>query len=378
MTLRIARTAPSQADQGQGRPAMRRAKPWPSRLKGRLHARQAVRAVGLIVAGWVLLGFMFVWPLNVSWSLYGPLVVLAGIFLTPWWFGLVCFSYVVCLALSASMVRGWSILQAGTLVALALTMTLMAIRTRSRERLGVQGNSGDDMLVDLRDRLLALGVMPSLPAGWHAESAIRSAFGEKFSGDLAVTSLSPDGRHLEVALVDLSGKGRTAGTRSLVCSGAIGGLLGQVEPERLLSAANHYLVRQEWPEGFATAVHLALDLRTGDFTLGNAGHPAPIQFSAGSGLWSVLESAGGPVLGILPEIEFPRSTGRLGRGDAIVLYTDGVIEARGHDLSRGLDRLLGNAERLITTGLADGARRLCADARAGDSDDRAVVVIWRD
>ena len=373
-----AQTARREVDPGSTRVSVLRAEPWPARLRVVLQARQPVRAFGLVVAGWVLLACMVAWPLNVAWSMYAPLVVLAGLFLTPGWFAVVSASYAVCLGISAFMVRGWSVLQGFTLLALALTMTLMVMRTRSRERLGVQGNSGEDMLVDLRDRLLALGDMPSLPTGWHAESAIRSAYGDKFSGDLAVTSLSPDGHRLEVALVDLSGKGRTAGTRSLLCSGAIGGLLGQVEPERLLPAANHYLVRQEWPEGFATAVHLAVDLRTGDFTLGNAGHPAPIQFTAGSGRWSVLESAGGPVLGIIPEVQFPRSAGRLGRGDALVLYTDGVIEARGHDLSRGLDRLLGHAERLITTGFAGGARRLCADAQAGDSDDRAVVVIWRD
>ena len=348
------------------------------RLRALRRARQPVRAVGLIPAGFALLGLMCVWPADVSWALFGPLVVLAGLFLTPRWFLLVCLSYAACLGYSAVMVRGWSPLQGFTLLALGLTMALMIIRTRSRERLGVQGNGGEDMLVDLRDRLLALGVMPVLPAGWHAESAIQSAYGDKFSGDLAVTSLSPDGRRLEVALVDLSGKGRTAGTRSLLCSGAIGGLLGQVEPDRLLAAANHYLLRQEWSEGFATAVHLAIDLSTGEFSLGNAGHPAPIQFAAGSGLWSVHDSAGGPALGLIPDAGFPRSIGRLGRGDALVLYTDGVVEARSLDLSRGLDRLLGNAERLVTVGFESGARRLCADAKAGDSDDRAVVIIWRD
>ena len=350
---------------------------WPVGLRALRRARQPVRAVGLVLFGVLLLGFMCVWPADVSWALYGPLIVLAGLFLTPGWFLLVCLSYAACLGYSAVMVRGWSPIQGYTLLALAATMALMVIRTRSRERLGVQGNGGEDMLVDLRDRLLALGVMPALPPGWHAESAIRSAYGDKFSGDLAVTSLSEDGGRLEVALVDLSGKGRTAGTRSLLCSGAIGGLLGQVEPERLLAAANHYLLRQEWPEGFASAVHLAIDLRTGEFSLGNAGHPPPIQFAAGSGRWSVHESAGGPVLGIIPEAEFPRSQGVLGRGDALVLYTDGVIEARSHDLTRGLDRLLGKAESLVTAGFASGARRLCADAKAGDSDDRAVVIIWR-
>ena len=42
-------------------------------------------------------------------------------------------------------------------------------------------------------------------------------------------------------------------------------------------AANDYLLRQEWEEGFATAVHLSLDLATGRFEVRTAGHPPAVQ-----------------------------------------------------------------------------------------------------
>ncbi len=354
---------------------------WGGRLRRLARAargRQAGRAAALLLAGVVLLVLLLRWPDDVPWAFYGPLVVLSGLFLTPRWFGLVCVEYAACLVFAGTTVRGWSTFQIGIIIALALTMALMRNRSRSRERLGVQGNDGENMLVDLRDRLLDLGRFPGLPAGWHAESAIRSAYADKFSGDFAVTSLSADGTRLEVALVDLSGKGSQAGTRSLLFSGAIGGLLGQVEPDRLLPAANTYLLRQGWPEGFASAVHVSIDLATGVFCIGNAGHPGPFQFFSGSGRWVVHESVGGPVLGIIEDADFPRVGGVLGRGDAIVLFTDGVIEVRGHDLDLGVDRLIGSAEGLLPRGLAGGARRLVEGAKAGDTDDRAVVMIWRD
>ena len=81
-------------------------------------------------------------------------------------------------------------------------------------------------------------------------------------------------------------------------------LLGQVESDRLLCAVNSYLLRQPSDEAFATAVHLSLDLQTGRFSIGNAGHPAPVQFVAGSGRWSVLTSAGGPALGLIVGAQF--------------------------------------------------------------------------
>ena len=156
------------------------------------------------------------------------------------------------------------------------------------------------------------------------------------------------------------------------------GLLGETRPERFLGAANSYLVAQEWDEGFATAVHVSVDLATGAYDVGTAGHPAAVQFHRGSGRWSLLDRTAGPVLGVLDGADYVRAQGVLASGDALVLYTDGVIETRDRDLSAGIDRMLGTAERLVTTGFAGGAARLCAAAGAGESDDRAVVMIWRD
>ncbi len=334
--------------------------------------------VGLVAAGLLLLLAIWRWPLDVSWALYGPLVVLGGFFLSARPFAVVCGVYAGCLLVAGFLLRGWGPLPLGTLLALVLTMALMAIRTLSRERLGVRGNDTDDMLVRLRDKLRSLADIHGLPPHWHAERCIRSAYGDKFSGDFAVTSTSPDGRWLHIVLVDMAGKGARAGTSSLLFSGALGGLLGQVEPERVLCAANSYLLRQEWAEGFATAVHVCVDLQTGQFSLGNAGHPAPVQFVAGSGRWSVHASLGGPALGLLDDASFPRSTGVLHRGDALVLYTDGVIEAPDHDLATGVDRMIGTAETMVRRGFAGGAQRLCSVAKAGETDDRAVILLWRD
>jgi len=206
---------------------------------------------------------------------------------------------------------------------------------------------------------------------------VESAYGEPFSGDFAVANLSNAGGRLEVALVDVSGQGLDAGTRAMLLSGAFGSLLGAMDPAGFLGAANAYLLRQNWNEGFATAIHVALELDTGRFSLGGAGHPPAVKFWAGSGLWQVLDAENGPLLGVMQGGEFPRAHGQLLRGDALLLYTDGVIETRTRDLTIGIDRMLGVAERLVSQGFTGGASRICAAALAGETDDRAVVLIWR-
>jgi hypothetical protein len=334
-------------------------------------------ALVLILMAMLVEALLLGWPAVVPWSSFLPVVVLAGLFLPPRWLGVVLAFIAVLLAYDGqALIRdGGDFLGAMLVyVVMAAMMTWLAV---SRAPLGVHGTLAESMLIDLRDRIRAQSVLPALPEPWHAEVAVEAAYFEPFAGDFAVAILSDDGDRLEVALVDVSGKGLDAGTRALLLGGAFGSLLGAMQPADLLDAANSYLLHQDWNDGFATAIHLALELDTGRFTIGGAGHPPAVKFWAGSGRWQVMDAANGPLLGVLAAAEFPRSNGQLQRGDALLLYTDGVIETRFRDLTVGIDRMLGEAERLVSEGFTGGASRICGAALAGRSDDRAVVLIWR-
>lgn len=338
---------------------------------------QPATAVAIVVITAGLCWAMSVWPSYVPFSTYLPVAVLAGLFLTPKVLAAVDIAILLAAAYTvfdrATATTTWTLL--GAYAVLAVVMVIMFWVASSRARLGVQGNLGESMLVDLRDRLRTQGELPELPSGWHAELSVLSAYGDSFSGDFLVTSRHDD--VLELALVDVSGKGIAAGTRSLLLSGAFGGLLGSLPYDTFLPAANSYLLRQAWEEGFATAAHVMINLTTGEFSLGSAGHPPGVRFSAGSGRWQVLEGDEGPVLGVTEGLAFPRVRGHLGRGDALLLYTDGVIEVRNRDLRDGIDRMLGTAEQMIGKGFEGMAAKMCAAARAGETDDRAAVLVWR-
>lgn len=243
-----------------------------------------------------------------------------------------------------------------------------------RSRLGVAGVMGESMLVDLRDRILKQGQIPALPPQWNVTWELRSAGGTLFAGDFVVASRADCGR-LDVVVVDVSGKGEQAGTRALLLSGAFGGLMGALPSEDFLPAANAYLLRQEWEEGFATAVHLTLDLTTGDFEVRSAGHPPVALHDAGAGRWSVLETEG-PVLGLIDGAEFATSRGTMRRGDALLLYTDGLVESRDQDIAMGIDRMLGRADRVLRGDFEDGAGRL-VDALGAPDDDRGLLLVHR-
>jgi hypothetical protein len=271
-------------------------------------------------------------------------------------------------------VVGWPRVGPGVVVTVLVTAVLALTLARTREQIGVQGLRGEYMLLELRDRLRRHGEMPELPAGWDSQVVLLQAGGSSFGGDFVVSAC--DGETLEVALVDVSGKGVDAGTRALMLSGAFGGLLGSVESDRFLPACNVYLQRQRWDEGFVTAVHVVVDLRTGEYVVESAGHPPAVQFEARSGTWQV-SSAKGVVLGVVPDLRCEPESGLLRSGDALMLYTDGLVESPGRDLDAGIDRLVGEAEHLVPHGFRKGAKELVETMAATHDDDCALVLIWR-
>lgn len=355
--------------------ALRRAR-WARGVHRRTTARrQLVVTAGLVVlAGLASLGMV----LAPMWVVPAVMVfvLLLGVFvLRPT--GMAVLGAVVLGLVVLLHATGRREAEPGVFLVLGLGVVSAFAFVRNRSRLGIQGAMSDLMLVDLRDRLVAHGRIPQLPPGWRVDSVVRSANAEAFSGDFVVAARSAQGVLLEIVLVDVSGKGQEAGVRSLLLSGAFGGLLGAMPREAFLPAANGYLLQQDWSEGFATAVHLAVRLDTGAFWVSTAGHPPAVHVHRGSGLIETLGTQGGPALGVVVAPVFAVHEGVLEHGDTVMLYTDGLVEVPGADVELGIDRLMGAAERFIST-RSGGADAVLAGVRAGEDDDRGLVLVHRD
>ena len=315
---------------------------------------------------------------SVSWFSPGVMIlpILAGGLLL-WPRALRIFFAFVAAAVVYNAVKGKA--GAGIVATIALTALFADVLARTRKKLGVLGLRGDQMLIELRDRIRAQGKLPDLGEGWGSSVVLKAAGGSEFGGDFVVSSF--DGKILEVALVDVSGKGIDAGTRALLLSGAFGGLLGSVPREEFLPACNAYMRRGPAREGFVTAVHLSLDLASGEYLISSAGHPPAVHYDGAAGRWRITR-AHGIVLGVVADLHSVSSEsehGVLQRGDALMLYTDGLVESPGRDIDAGTDRLLGEAERMLATGFKAGAPALVATMQReiGGGDDCALVLIWR-
>ncbi|CCH71469.1 MAG: serine/threonine-protein phosphatase [Actinobacteria bacterium] len=337
----------------------------------RRHA-DTVLYVGLML-GTAITGFsIWRWPHAVPPLAVAPFILLAGLLLR-----IQRLNHVFALNGLVLTLDAYTQHRPLVVIAAFALLGIMYVVATSRARLGIRGLTGENLLVDLRDRLERTAEIPPLPSGWSAEFAIAAANGEGFAGDFLVTSLPINSSHLEVALVDVSGKGRQAGSRSLHLSGAFSGLLGSVPPETFLTRANDYLLRQRWDEGFATAVHLWLDLDTGRYAVSRAGHPPAAVFRSGTASWLLDSTVPGPLLGVFGGAEFPLAHGELAPGDGLLMYSDGVVESRGRDLIDGLDRMLGVASGILVAGRMGVADGVVAGARSGESDDRAAFFIRR-
>jgi serine phosphatase RsbU (regulator of sigma subunit) len=230
------------------------------------------------------------------------------------------------------------------------------------------------LLGALRDLLQQQSRVPPLPAGWHSESAMLSADNFEYGGDFFVAG-GVDGV-LQMILVDACGHGPSAVPDAVQFAGALGALLVALPPEEVMGAANAYLYQRGRADNFTTAVQVSVRFATGDYRIRSAGHPPVMRWTASAAEW-VVDSARGTALGVTESPVMDITEGVIGPDEALMFYTDGVVEARGDDIDDGILRLRSIAKEAIAHGFSGAPARILADLPRGE-DDRAVLILRRD
>ncbi|MGH8026989.1 MAG: SpoIIE family protein phosphatase [Pseudoxanthomonas sp.] len=149
-------------------------------------------------------------------------------------------------------------------------------------------------------------------------------------------------------------------------------------PDQVLVEASRHLVEGNDTCMFATVLCGRIDVRSGQCSLANAGHDAPLLLHA-DGRVETIAAETGPPLGFEISSRFPLWQGRLEPGASLMAYTDGVTEAFNPDNQAfGSERLLA----ALRSGYSaqDNCRHLIAEvhrfaAAAPQSDDITVLAI---
>ncbi len=173
-----------------------------------------------------------------------------------------------------------------------------------------------------------------------------------------------DDWHVAILIGDVAGKGiRAAGLTETVRSTVRAFAAVDSSPASILRMTNQLLLRRDVGEELVTAFLVSLDTLSGRTTFASAAHPPPVHLSPSS--CHLLELSFGVPLGSFDE-DYLDTRLRLTPDDALVLYTDGVTEARrGRELF-GYERLVGTVSALRGRSmeeLAEGVR----DAAVGFS-----------
>jgi sigma-B regulation protein RsbU (phosphoserine phosphatase) len=144
--------------------------------------------------------------------------------------------------------------------------------------------------------------------------------------------------NLAIALGDVSGKGPAAALLAAMIQGMLAvEAQAETSPATVMSRLNRALLGRGLGSQFATLVYGVLSPE-GRFTYCNAGNNPPILFSNGR---TVRLSAGGLVVGGLPEATFEEEILEMQDRDLICFFSDGVTEARNQsDDEFGEERLI--------------------------------------
>lgn len=165
-----------------------------------------------------------------------------------------------------------------------------------------------------------------------------AGLGAQVGGDWYDAFAMPDGR-LGIVVGDVTGRGIRAASamgqlRTLTRAFALA-QGGHRYPGDALTLLNHHQLAGE-DEHLFTIVYVVIDPANGKISWANGGHPPPL-LRHGDATCEFLEGGNG-LMGV-EERAYETHEAPTGAGDAVVLYTDGLIERRGESLDVGLERL---------------------------------------
>lgn len=214
-----------------------------------------------------------------------------------------------------------------------------------------------------------------LDIGTFYTSATKHAL---IGGDFYDIVSLPKGRQAFV-IGDASGHGVIVSPRSAQAKFSINAYLSVGRsPARALELANQASIYHS-PEKFVTAFVAVLDTDNGALSYSIAGHPPPLVHRGSRGGAQILES-GTPALGILDHTRYHLLKSELAKGDVLLMYTDGLTEARNADheffgvarVFRALEESSDMPATDIVTNIAKSAYKF---AEGDLSDDMAIVAV---
>ena len=191
-----------------------------------------------------------------------------------------------------------------------------------------------------------------------------------------------ENEQLGTAVADVSGKGIPAalfmmGARSVLKGTAI----GANEPGTVLSEMNQIIEQDNPNTMFLTLVYMVYNPRTGEMRYANGGHPPPMVVG-GDGTGSELAPVQGVAVGLDADAAFEEGTATLEPGETVVLYSDGVVQAKNAaGEAFGTERLKQVFEGRPPAGAGEAIRRIeeavAAFSEGREHDDDVTVLALR-
>jgi sigma-B regulation protein RsbU (phosphoserine phosphatase) len=230
-------------------------------------------------------------------------------------------------------------------------------------------------------RSIQLNLLPSAPPQIeNYEAAALSVSSKQVGGDYY--DFLKNGNLFGFTVADVSGKGVPASLLMASLQASLRTMVDRMsDPVALIGRLNDVMCEITSPDKFATMFYGCVDLKRNEVVYSNAGHFFPVVVRA-EGDVEVLDYSG-LILGVSPGFPYESHRIKFGRGDMIVVTTDGVTEAEnaGGDLY-GEERLYpflaglaGRSAAQVRDAIVEEVERFAYPK--GANDDLTILVVRR-